>query len=97
GEQGRVMVELHIEGVTHPVNGARINGGAPEAESWGVITISDNGPGMDPAFVDQKLFQPLTSAKPSGFGIGAFQARSLIREMQGRLDVDTQIGKGTRM
>lgn len=83
GERGLVGVELHIEGA------------APE--SWCVITISDNGPGMDPAFVDQKLFQPLTSVKPSGFGIGAFQARSLVRDMRGRLDVETQVGKGTRM
>jgi putative PEP-CTERM system histidine kinase len=89
GESGRVAVELHIEGLAAS--------GAPEMESWAVMTISDDGPGMDPAFVDQKLFQPLTSAKPSGFGIGAFQARSLIREMHGRLDVDTRLGGGTRM
>lgn len=99
GERGRVAVELHIEGVARPSGpgAAKLNGGAPETESWGVITISDNGPGMDPDFVDQKLFQPLNSAKPSGFGIGAFQARSLIRDMHGRLDVDTKPGKGTRM
>lgn len=89
GEHGTVGVELHIEGV----KAAATEG----AESWCVIAISDNGPGMDPAFVDQKLFQPLASVKPSGFGIGAFQARSLIREMMGRLDVETQVGKGTRM
>jgi putative PEP-CTERM system histidine kinase len=89
GEGGRVAVELHIEGMAAS--------GAAQMESWAVMTISDNGPGMDPAFVDQKLFQPLTSAKPSGFGIGAFQARSLIREMHGRLDVDTKVGGGTRM
>ncbi|MHB1207997.1 MAG: XrtA/PEP-CTERM system histidine kinase PrsK, partial [Rhodospirillaceae bacterium] len=98
GEGGRVAVELHIEGVARSAGpGAANSTGTPETESWGVITISDDGPGMDPAFVDQKLFQPLTSAKPSGFGIGAFQARSLIREMHGRLDVDTKPGSGTRM
>ena len=95
GERGRVAIELHIEGVVRPSGRA---GSSPVSdESWGVITISDNGPGMDPAFVDQKLFQPLASAKPAGFGIGAFQARQLIREMNGRLEVDTSPGKGTRM
>lgn len=92
GERGTVGVELHIEGVR-----TAAAEGVAAIESWCVLTISDNGPGMDPAFVDQKLFQPLSSVKPSGFGIGAFQARSLIRDMQGRLDVETQVGKGTRM
>jgi putative PEP-CTERM system histidine kinase len=92
GERGRVGIELHIEGVARA-----LGQGAANDELWSVITISDDGPGMDPAFVDQKLFQPLNSAKPAGFGIGAFQARQLIREMGGRLDVDTCLGRGTRM
>jgi putative PEP-CTERM system histidine kinase len=90
GEHGHIGIELHIEGVGR-------NGGAANDELWSVIAVSDDGPGMDPAFVDQKLFQPLNSAKPAGFGIGAFQARQLIREMGGKLDVDTCLGKGTRM
>jgi len=33
---------------------------------------------MDGEFIRNRLFQPFTSTKPGGFGIGAFEARSLI-------------------
>ena len=59
------------------------------------ITIADKGVGMDPDFVRHRLFQPFSSSKPGGFGIGAFEARSLIAAMGGRLGVDSRPGKGT--
>jgi len=59
------------------------------------ITIADKGVGMDPEFVRNQLFQPFSSSKPGGFGIGAFEARSLVVAMGGRLGVDSRPGKGT--
>lgn len=60
------------------------------------IEISDKGSGMDAEFVRSQLFQPFSSTKASGFGIGAFEARSLVSAMGGRLAVDSRPGKGTR-
>jgi putative PEP-CTERM system histidine kinase len=59
------------------------------------IAIADKGVGMDSDFVRNRLFQPFSSSKPGGFGIGAFEARSLIIAMGGRLGVDSRPGKGT--
>ena len=59
------------------------------------ISIADKGVGMDPDFVRNQLFQPFSSSKPGGFGIGAFEARSLVVAMGGRLGVDSRPGKGT--
>jgi len=59
------------------------------------IAISDKGVGMDSDFVRNRLFQPFSSSKPGGFGIGAFEARSLIGAMGGRLGVDSRPGHGT--
>jgi putative PEP-CTERM system histidine kinase len=59
------------------------------------ITISDKGVGMDGDFVRNRLFQPFASTKNGGFGIGAFEARSLIAAMGGRLIVDSAPGAGT--
>jgi putative PEP-CTERM system histidine kinase len=59
------------------------------------IAISDKGVGMDGDFIRNRLFQPFASTKPGGFGIGAFEARSLIAAMGGRLDVDSRPGAGT--
>jgi len=59
------------------------------------IAIADKGVGMDGDFVRNRLFQPFASTKPGGFGIGAFEARSLINAMGGQLSVDSRPGRGT--
>ena len=59
------------------------------------ITIADKGVGMDGDFIRNRLFQPFASTKPGGFGIGAFEARSLILAMGGQLSVDSRPGQGT--
>ncbi len=59
------------------------------------IAIVDNGSGMDADFVRTRLFQPFASTKQGGFGVGAFEARSLIAAMGGRLSVTSAPGKGS--
>jgi putative PEP-CTERM system histidine kinase len=59
------------------------------------ITVTDKGVGMDGDFIRNRLFEPFASTKPGGFGIGAFEARSLITAMGGRLSVDSRLGRGT--
>jgi putative PEP-CTERM system histidine kinase len=59
------------------------------------VAIVDKGAGMDGDFVRNRLFQPFASTKPDGFGIGSFEARSLISAMGGRLVVDSRPGAGT--
>ena len=60
-----------------------------------VIAITDKGCGMDGEFIRNRLFQPFASTKEGGFGIGAFEARSLIHAMNGRIAVDSRPGRGT--
>ncbi len=60
------------------------------------IAIVDQGPGMDSEFIRTRLFQPFASTKDGGFGVGAFEARSLVASMGGRLTVDSRPGKGSR-
>jgi signal transduction histidine kinase len=50
---------------------------------------------MHGEFIRNRLFEPFASTKPGGFGIGAFEARSLITAMDGRLSVDSRPGRGT--
>jgi putative PEP-CTERM system histidine kinase len=63
----------------------------------GIMEVHDNGPGMDASFVQNRLFKPLASDKPHSMGLGAFQVRQLVRDMGGRLEVDSVPGKGTIM
>ena len=51
---------------------------------------------MDSDFVRDRLFQPFASTKAGGFGIGAFEARSLVTAMGGRMTVESRPGEGTQ-
>jgi putative PEP-CTERM system histidine kinase len=62
----------------------------------GRVQVIDSGHGMTPRFVREGLFKPFVSSKDGGFGIGAFEARELVRAMGGRLDVESREGLGTR-
>lgn len=62
----------------------------------GIIEVVDSGQGMSPEFVRTGLFKPFVSSKYGGFGIGAFEARELVRAMGGRIAVESREGLGTR-
>lgn len=92
GPAAEVTIELHLESLTHAGNIENM-----DQKSWAIVMITDNGPGMEKKFIEHQLFQPLISAKKNGYGIGAFQARQFLRDMGGRLEVDSWVGKGTRI
>ncbi len=62
----------------------------------GTVEVVDAGKGMSPEFVRTGLFKPFVSSKPGGFGIGAFEARELVKAMGGRISVESREGLGTR-
>ena len=61
------------------------------------IEISDEGPGMTAEFIRDSLFRPFRSNTAGGSGIGAFQARELLRRAGGDLLVLSRPGTGTTM
>ena len=62
----------------------------------GKVHVIDNGRGMSPQFLRNGLFKPFVSSKEGGFGIGAFEAREMVRAMGGRLDVESREAIGSR-
>ena len=61
------------------------------------IDIEDDGCGMDEEFVRERLFRPFDSTKGlAGMGIGAYECKSLVALAGGRVDVDSEPGRGTR-
>lgn len=62
-----------------------------------VIEIRDDGKGMDADFVRDELFKPFRSSKGGGYGIGAFESREYVREQGGKLEVESELGAGTKV
>lgn len=85
--QNAVDASTHHEPVFLSVSSDGING---------QIEVVDTGSGMTPEFVRTGLFKPFVSSKQDGFGIGAFEAREMIKAMGGRLTVTSREGVGTR-
>ncbi len=62
-----------------------------------VIDIIDEGCGMSSEFLRDRLFTPGHTTKADGHGMGAFQARELVRAAGGDMTVASKMGSGTRM
>ncbi|HEU6449246.1 MAG TPA: XrtA/PEP-CTERM system histidine kinase PrsK [Verrucomicrobiae bacterium] len=60
-----------------------------------VLSVSDNGCGMSPEFLNQSLFRPFQTTKKNGLGIGMFQSKMIVEAHRGRIEVESEPGKGT--
>lgn len=58
------------------------------------IHVIDTGPGIAPETLE-RIFQPYFTTKAGGSGLGLPTSRRLIHEHGGRLDVHSEMGKGT--
>ena len=65
-------------------------------DGHGVVEVADDGPGMTPEFLHERLFHPFGSSKADGFGIGLYECRKLAEEMGGELVIESSPGHGTR-
>ncbi len=65
-----------------------------EQVEYGVIHITDTGPGMDETMV-ARIFEPYFTSKSGGSGLGLPTARRLIEQHEGRIDVHSEVGQGT--
>lgn len=59
-----------------------------------IISIADNGSGIDPEALE-KIFIPFFTTKKNGSGIGLSLSRQIMRQHQGSLTVKSTVGKGT--
>lgn len=66
----------------------------PSGEEQVEISVSDTGPGISPE-VEQTLFQPFTSTKGQGMGLGLSICRTIIEAHGGRLTMEAGDNNGT--
>jgi len=58
------------------------------------IKIADTGPGIPPEVMG-KLFSPFFTTKEKGTGLGLAISYGIIERHQGKIDVETELGKGS--
>jgi putative PEP-CTERM system histidine kinase len=62
-----------------------------------LLEVKDNGVGMSPEFVRERLFRPFQSTKPTGMGIGAYESAQYLQSIGARIQVDSAPNQGTRI
>ena len=64
---------------------------------WVVISVTDNGSGISPENVLEKIFQPFYTTKPAGegTGLGLSLSYDIIKAHGGNIDVKSTDGEGT--
>ena len=63
---------------------------------YAVIKIIDNGTGMTPTFIAERLFKPFDTTKGNaGMGIGAYEARDFVLKNSGFIGVESEPEIGT--
>lgn len=82
-----------------PNQNPKLHIGFEETEAEHIISFSDNGIGIDPSNFEKlfRMFQRIeTGEQHSGTGIGLALCRKIVERHNGRIDVDSVPGQGSR-
>ncbi|MGC8639267.1 MAG: PAS domain-containing sensor histidine kinase [Isosphaeraceae bacterium] len=97
---GQVLLNLLINALQAIESTGRQDGGRIEVEGrlsgpWVVISVRDNGPGIDPEH-RERLFDPFFTTKPvgEGTGLGLAITHGIITGHGGRIELDSIPGQG---
>lgn len=64
-------------------------------DDWAELTVADTGSGMDATFIRERLFRPFASTKGTGMGIGVYECKEYVQELNGNIQVASTPGRGT--
>jgi PAS domain S-box-containing protein len=79
---------------TERVTAPRVEVSVQRRGATAVVTVTDNGPGMDGAHRD-KVFQPFFTTKPAGTGLGMAIVKKIMDLHGGEIEIDSGPGRGT--
>ncbi len=74
--------------------GGSVSISAEEEDGSVILSVADSGDGI-PADISSKIFDPLFSTKEYRYGMGLPLVKQIVSEHLGRIEVKSEIGKGT--
>ncbi len=76
-------------------NGGRITLQGARAGHEAVLSVADDGPGIDPA-IQERLFEPFFTTRSDGTGLGLAIVRGVVEAHGGTVTLDSSPGQGSR-
>ncbi|HTL36523.1 MAG TPA: ATP-binding protein [Kofleriaceae bacterium] len=76
--------------------GKHVRVSAAKVAEGAQITVEDDGTGIPESLVG-RIFDPFVTTKEKGTGLGLATCHAIVTEHGGRIDVETELGKGTTM
>lgn len=70
-----------------------------DATEYGILTVTDSGRGISPAYLKDKLYRPFAqeSNQAPGVGLGLSLIKSIVDSMGGDISVVSTVGVGTKV
>ena len=90
----KVVTNLVLNAREALTGSGRIVVSTSQSNGWAVLSVSDNGCGMSQEFISRSLFRPFNTTKKKGIGIGMFHCKMIVEAHQGRIEVQSEPGKG---
>jgi PAS domain S-box-containing protein len=92
-EDGRIKISQNTVTLNRDVTGSRLS--LPEGQ-YSVLSVTDNGHGMDAATLD-RVFEPFFTTKGpgKGSGLGMAVVHGIMKSHDGAVSVQSEAGKGT--
>jgi signal transduction histidine kinase len=90
--KGRIAIKAATETLEHdPAFASDAQAPTPAI----IVEVTDTGPGVSPEMTD-RIFDPFFTTKPQGSGLGLPIVRKIVDAHDGRIDLTSTPGQGTR-
>ena len=91
----KVLTNLMLNSLEAMPSGGQVRIETHVDNGWAVLAVSDSGCGMSQEFMRHNLFRPFQTTKKRGIGIGMFHCKMIVEAHKGRIEVDSEEGRGT--
>lgn len=91
----KVLVNLVLSANDAVGHESGIRVATEQPNGWVTLSVSDNGCGMSKEFIARSLFHPFQTTKERDLGIGLFHSKKIVEAPQGRIEVESEEGKGS--
>src|SRR5450759_5021330 len=95
GQIHQVLLNLLLNAVQAMEGAGTVHVEIGSRDGYASVVVSDTGRGIPPQHLSN-IFRPFYTTKGNGTGLGLSLARRIVEEHQGRIEVSSVVGKGSK-